>query len=307
MVLMVGVLLGFSPAAASVILPLWGVSSEDNSLFCVADYTDFAGTYTNYGQLEWDNAGTVEYIPGLIKAFAVDADKTAYMVTTGTVGATNPPVLLSFDLNQASTTNPNVATVIGQVGVTLDHDWDCVSGLAVHPSTRQLYGLFRDDKGGLTDKLISIDKATATTTVIGGMYNTPENVAAGEDLAFDLAGNCYVTDDDDDELYRVDISTATVLAVVDGVEEGGLAGLVEFEALAWDPVGSKLIGFDDKRNEFDHITLQDGNNAYLGWIPGLDDVEGMGFEWIPEPITLPILLLGSTGILLRTHRRRIRT
>ncbi len=152
-----------------------------------------------------------------------------------------------------------------------------------------------------------IDVATGHVTTIGLMSGLGEDVGSGEDLKFDHLGNLYVTDNDDDHLYRVDEAPGAVFLVVDDDEEDGTGSSVKFEALAWDYSSGVLLGFSDRNNFFATFDLtQNGNNTNLGGIAGLTDVEGMDFfrASVPEPGTLLLLGWGLAGFAFWSRKKR---
>jgi len=177
-----------------------------------------------------------------------------------------------------------------------------ISGLSIHPLTGDLYALARRK---CTDKLLKISKADGSLiTNFGTIVGAGERVCNGEDLEFDSSGTLYVTDDHDDHLYRVDPATASILAVMDHNEKGGLGfSRVKFEGLAWDPENGRLIGTDDKHDLFTRLTLEHGNNLTYGSLVELRDVEGIDFVSVPEPATMMVLGLGGLGLIV--SRRRI--
>jgi len=297
---------------------LWGVDEDDGELFSIADYTQIGGGpaaagLTVYGRLRYrEDDGSVSNVGNDIEAFTLDVDGTAYMAINDDMddvdglGDVDEPVLLRFNINDASTTDDNIVTVIGRINAAgYDaSDGDNISGLSIDPRSGDLYGLFRHD-GDAVDRLLILNKTTAgVVNDIGTMAGLGEEVESGEDIEFDAAGNLYVTDNDDDHLYRVDRLTAAIVTVIDD-DEGGS---VKYEGLGWDFENDRLIGTEDHNELFTHLTLQNDSNIVYGSFAGLTDVEGIDFVptaeppdgVIPEPSAGAILLLG----LLAVRRRR---
>ncbi len=296
-------------SAVAVSMPtMWGIDEDDGQLFSVADYTQIgsgavAAGFTDYGQLKWNNGGTIEAIGANIEAFALDTDGTAYMALDASLGGTSGQVLLSFNINNASTINDNVVTVLGTIagGATGN-----ISGLGINPLTGELFALDKDHTA--TDKLLKISKTDGSLLVdLGQMTGLSEAVDNGEDMVFNNQGVLYVVDDEDtnDELYIVDISTAAITSVVDNDMNDGLDPNLRFEALGWDPDSNNLIGYTDSwdNDYFVDVTLANGNNTPYGQLGGLTDVEGLGFVPVPEPATLSLLVIGSSLAVIRRRRK----
>ena len=283
---------------------MWGVDEDDGVLFSIADYTQIpsgpvAAGLTSYGKLKWNDGGTIRTIGDDMEAFTLDVDGTAYIALDDDLGGTHDQVLLSFNVNTASTTGDNIVTVLGRIAGGSTGN---LSGLSIQPGTGALFAL---DRRSGTDRLLTISKVDGSLlSDLGRMSGLGESVCDGEDLEFDLAGNLYVTDNEDEELYRVDPLSAAIVSVVDGDQSDGLGDDLKIEALGWDPISNRLIGFADHGNDFLLLTLEDGNNASYGGFECLTDVEGVDFvPVVPEPATLSLLALGACLPLLRRRKR----
>ena len=125
------------------------------------------------------------------------------------------------------------------------------------------------------------------------MVGMGNEVRVAEDIAFDDAGNLFVTDDPDDDLYRIDPATGAIVEVLDNNEADGLLvggqpiTSVKVEALGWDPLARKLIAADDIHAIFAELTFGNGNNFAIADLssldPPLEDVEGIDFVPVVEP------------------------
>ncbi len=95
-----------------------------------------------------------------------------------------------------------------------------VTGLAIHPLTKVLYGITCASHPVVPPSLVTIDPATAVATLVGPLGR------AGSDINFDSHGTLFIWLRDDRRLGTVDLATgrATATGII-GVSsgEGGLA------------------------------------------------------------------------------------
>jgi hypothetical protein len=277
---------------------LWGVDEDDDELFSIVDYTKIASGpaaagLVSYGRLMYvkDGSGTLAPIGDNIQSFAIDSNGDAYMALddpldrSGSLSDLAAPVLVKFNVSNATTSGPNVVTVIGSIpiaGFAAGGRADNISGLAFQPGTGALYALYRINNAGRDpDRLLIISKTNASViSDLGQIQNTSLSRICDEceEIEFDHFGNLYASDDQDDDLYKVNPSNAQIIANSDKNERGG-TGLhsVKIEALAWDRLAGKFVSFDDDNNEFISLTLGNGSNPLLGSLSGLTDVEGLDF------------------------------
>lgn len=315
---LLGAAILFSHCAWSV-PTLWGIDEDDGELFRIDDYNNASSTFTSYGQLKWNDNGTLRNIGNDIEAFTVPADGLAYMVLNDNLGALGKdrgpyshdgPVLLRFDMRTASTTQDNLVEVIGVIDVEFDSRIDNITGLGFNPMSGELHALLWDnasDDSPLNDRLLTIDLNDGR--VLRDL--TLSGVLTGEDMIFHEDGRLLVVDEDDNDVYFVDPANASILSTFDDDIRKGLSGSSFFEALAWDAENDRLIAFSDVGDYFAVLTEGDQDNFSLGGVNGLTDVESLAF-WepirpalarvssvIPEPVTgillgLGLLALGAT-------------
>lgn len=254
---------------------LWGVNQDDGMLFSIDDYTSANPQVTRYGQLKYLGSGGVGNLPVGIESFTIDTDGYAYMVLNAWLDSLRYPVLLRFNLANASTTEDNVVEVIGRINWSRN-----VTGIDFDLTTGKLYalGCANPNHG---DRLLIISKTGASIIrnvgemKAGGVSG--RKVEYGEGLAFNANGVLYVIDNDYNRLYRVNKSTAVIEETVDE----GMASSGYYEAIAWDPVHNRLLGSNTGTYELFEITLRDGYNIFwldLDAASSLKSVEGMGFN-----------------------------
>jgi len=296
------VMLSAGSALADPTSTLWGVGENDGQLFSIGDYTNAAATFTDYGTLKYyDSRGRLRRVGSQIEAFTVAANGTAYMSMNKTFNGLHKPALLGLDLNDVTRGGDNIVSIIGQVDRTIVSHGDELTGLSIDPLSGTLYGLLRTSGSNREDHLVSINQATGSVlSVIGPITGLGQKVSDGQDMAFDALGRLYVTDDKDDHLYRVDVSSGAITSMLDS-DEGGS---VKFEALAFDFDNDVLLGSETKHGDLRGMTFMDGNNSALADIKalGVRNLEGMAFQQqqtIPEPATAMLLGLGTLGLFIR--------
>lgn len=278
---------------------LWGINEDVNGLFSIDDYPEIGQKpipdgYTNHGRLYYDLDGVNTLIPRDIGSIAIRYNNVAFMAYNrdldpgGGLPKLSAPILLSLDLDNLPGTGVNVVTVIGSIPIpgfdpsaAVD---DNISGMSFDPQDPEdglLYALYRVTDGPTTDKLVAITKDNALVVgEIGEMKNDALGlyVEDGEALEFDEFGNMYVSDNWDDHLYKVNPETAEIIELVDNDEKGGLnVNSLKTEGLAWDPIKHTMVASDDNHDLFYIQTLEDGNNASLGTVNVLTDVEAIDF------------------------------
>lgn len=317
--------LGISPARAVPVL--WGIDEQDGELVSIADYTKLplgpaAAGVVVHGPLRYDRngAGNIQDIGPHIESFAIEDDGTAYFVRNfdvnrgGALADVPIPVLFKYDVDELTMGATLVSTVIGHVpapGFDEDRD-DNISGLALDPLTGALLALHRVDDAGVVDRLLVISKTDGSVIAnIGELKQGALEILSAEDMAFDNAGRLFVTDNQTDQLWRVELNPARTailsMVVVDNNQPGGLgvSGQFETEALAYDYEGLQLVGHEDQNALYYLQNQAHGANLPLLEYEPLSDVEGMDFRGsVPEPGSAALALVGAVGVLLVIRRRR---
>jgi streptogramin lyase len=268
-------------------------------LWSFKDYNDATNTGTDYGRVTY-----IDPITGDTTAFATSSSHgdmesmavnqstgQAYFLTASKIpGGPSGQTLFTYNLNDAAANKGKIAfTVIGHIQRP---NTQATEVLALY--NNRLY-LADPVTGGenndlTTDILMSVDLGALNPdvmqltipTIIGpiqGLGQTNNYVDGMEILP---NGTLYTIDGTDDHLYRVSLATGAILEVIDNNVPGGIDPNADVETIVWDPVNNKLIGSDNKLQQFVDLTLDgiNGNNIvtspYIG-TPGiysLVDFEG---------------------------------
>lgn len=293
------------PASRAGLMPptLWGIDEDGGELFRIDDYRNAPATFESFGRIRYRRGSSTPVIGHEIEALTVDSGGAAYFSVNRTVHGVRGPLLMKLDLLGVTPGSPPIADLVGQIGLPAGFKGRDVTGLAIHPTNGQLYALARDRSWHRPDRLLILDKNTGgLLRDLGPIAGLSEQVDRGEDLEFDDLGRLFVSDDFDDRIYRVDPATARILSIANPDVGAGVRGSVKYEALAWDPVHRRMLGFDDHHNRLADVNLSGPSaNAVADLRPlGVTDAEGLAF--IPEPISL--LLLGSGMVVLALERKR---
>ena len=256
----------------------------------------------------------VLYFGGL--AFGTVATSVAY------VSDSDSAQLLRVDLSTGQ------ASVVGPFGILAN-----VTGLAYDPGADVMYGVSAAEKA-----LYTIDMDTGAATLVGD-FGLGESVIM-QGLTYDTGSNTlYSSASTQKTLYSLDVTTglASVVAftsptsisglAIDPVEDilygspasGGGTGVytidkttgaatrlgtgeLAFNGLAFDPLGEGLFGVRNQDDSLYWIDTVSGEGTLIGSL-GLPDVNPLGFEIVPEPISAALLGLGGATVL-RLRRRR---
>lgn len=274
---------------------LWGVDQSNGQLFSVGDYSlpGAEGRVNLYGQLH-TAAGVI--IGNDIQAFTIDgADangrNAAFVAISKSVGGINTfSIGVIADINDPA--HRTEVTLYKISGMNFNLLKDNITGLAIDPNSGNILGVVVRDNAPAT--LFVIDKNTLSSAdhiakayTLGKIIGTDDlggqKVTNARDLAFDSAGNLFVTDGAKDKLYQISAANGEILAVSNMNEDNGL-GEANIEALAWDPVLGKLIGANSilnaglPANDLVGLSTANGPNAIdVHLLQSLKDVEGMAF------------------------------
>ena len=230
-----------------ILIPtLWGIDRDDADLFAIDDYRDPGAGTTTYGPLKWNDGGTLTPLTGLVRAMAIDNSARMYLVSSSALGSVSGPVLLRMNLEDVTQSGDNVVTVIGQMGTGSD-----IRGLTIDPLNDDLYAIRADGRLYLVDK-----KNGSVLTDIGQVAGQGESITTAEDVTFDVMGNMLVIDNGDDEIYRVDKTTAEILEVY----ANGNSGIGTMQGLAWDHLNQRILATDTGGDDL-HYSYLSGYGA----------------------------------------------
>ena len=290
----------YKAQAQSTTPRMWGIDEDDGQLFSFEDYTTLTG-FQNYGQLKWNDNGTIRTIGSDIEAMTLDEDGTMYMALDRILGVDDNngaycTTLMSFNIQNAllSGSGNNIVEMLGAIEIPCNSTSDNVSGLSIDPLTGDLVALLKDYNNGdntVHDKLYKISKTDGgLIELIGSINGLGEQSLDAEDIEHAPDGRLFVTDNDDDETYEVNPSTGAIITVTDQSQDDGLAGIssVKFEALGWDFGNDRLVANDDNNEVIAQLTLQEGNNLSYGDTNGLSLTDVEGIDFVPTPDGEPI-------------------
>lgn len=219
------------------------------------------------------------------------------------------------------------ASVVGPFGIVTN-----VTGLAYDPGGDVMYGI-----SAAEDALYTINMDTGAATLIGGFGLGDSLFMHG--LTYDSKTNTlYSSASYQKTLYTIDVTTGIASAVastsptsisglaMDPVEDilygspaslignavytidkttGATTGLgtgtLAFNGLAFDPLTERLFGVRNEDDSLYWIDTVTGEGNLIGNL-GIYDVNPLGFEIVPEPMSATLLLLGS-AIAMRIRRR----
>ena len=193
----------------------------------------------------------------------------------------------------------------GNLGMLTPPPGETFTGLEIDPTDGTLYGLSTDGAGNTTISIIDTDTLTVTPIGLTGL-------TLGIALMIDLLGNGYALDIDDDNLYRLNLSTggSTLLGHVgfnanfgQGAYRDSSNGLLYMAAFNNDTFDSELRTVDPVTGATTFIgTIIDGVLAQLGWasmnqpVNGVTDQNFYEFVMSPVPTTDHINLKSAGNI-----------
>ncbi len=144
-----------------------------------------------------------------------------------------------------------------------------VTGLAVHPRTKVLYGITAGLTPELRPSLITIDPRTAEAKLVGPLGS------AGTDINFDAKGNLLVWFADSNELGKIDLATGAATSI----GPSGLAGAGG--GLAIDRKGTVYVAPNTAAGTLDIVDTRTGAGTpgpTLTGAPYLSEINSLTFS-----------------------------
>jgi DNA-binding beta-propeller fold protein YncE len=144
-----------------------------------------------------------------------------------------------------------------------------VTGLAVHPRTKVLYGITAGLTPELRPSLITIDPKTAEVKLVGPLG------LAGTDINFDAKGNLFVWLADSNELGKINVATGAATPI----GPSGLAGAGG--GLAIDRKGTAYVAANTAAGTLDIVDTRTGAGTLgpaLSGAPYLSEINSLTFS-----------------------------
>jgi Ca2+-binding RTX toxin-like protein len=201
-----------------------------------------------------------------LPAVAQAAKKTQVLYGANGAGGGNqspppgPVHLLELDRGSGK-----VERKIGNIGFA-------VTGLAVHPRTKQLYGVTGAQDESAPGSLIKINKATGKGKLIGDELDGTDNGAA--DITFTRSGTLFGWSEDSDDLITINLATGAATVVGDSGE--GTAG----SGLAADSADTLFFAGDNDNGPLRTVDPETGSLTDLDTLDGTvgDSIGALAFD-----------------------------
>jgi Ca2+-binding RTX toxin-like protein len=203
---------------------------------------------------------------GALPAVAQGAKKTQVLYGANGAGGgnQNPPPgpvhLLELDRGSGK-----VDRKIGKIGFA-------VTGLAIHPKTKQLYGVTGQQDENAPGSLIKINKATGKGKLIGDEIEGDDRGAA--DITFTNDGTLYGWSEESDDLVTINITTGA--ATIVGESGEGTAG----SGLSADSADRLFFAGDNDNGPLRTVDPETGSLTDLDTLDGTvgDSIGALAFD-----------------------------
>ncbi|AFY56043.1 conserved repeat protein [Rivularia sp. PCC 7116] len=151
-----------------------------------------------------------------------DPDGLAFDPTDGTLyasirtgdGGSPPDILIKVDPVTGRHIPDAFGTNVDYVVIQPQNGRDDIDGIAIDPADGTLYGIANEGSTGGNQNLVTINKNTGATSLVGELQENGSSIDDVEDIAFDLNGKLYISTGSSgstrNRLYDVDKNTAAV-------------------------------------------------------------------------------------------------
>jgi Ca2+-binding RTX toxin-like protein len=196
-------------------------------------------------------------------ASAAKKTQTLYGSDGSGGGMQNPPPgpAKLYELNKK---NGEVSRKIGSTGFS-------VTGLAIHPKSKKLYGVTGTQDPVAPGSLIKINKATGKGTLIGDELDGTDYGAA--DITFTRDGTLYGWSEDSDDLVTINISTGAATVVGPGTSSAG-------SGISTSPGGTLFLTPDGDDGDLYTVDRSDGSVTSVATLDGTlgESINALAFD-----------------------------
>lgn len=284
-------------------------------LLAFQDYTSAStSTAADFGQLVWNNGGTITPFAGgaetNAEAMAVNSRTgMAWFVVNPATGGFTTPRLFTVNL---STLVPSSQLVLTSVGTLTG--LGAVEALAYNEVNNMLYAVATDAG---SEEFWRINPGTGATSLLGSMTGSGHVLDQTDGLdivhTYDGLGNpltavAYAYDQNDNHLYTINLANGAITGLVNSAAPSS----TDIETIAWDPIAGRMLAMDNGLFRIQELSLtgntMTSHSTYvqqgLTNSASTTDLEGSAFysHTVPEPGGAVLVLMAACA--LQAARRR---